>query len=192
MEKRQPMTEPVNKPEDMAPETDAEPKTIEATENVEPTPTSGEPEPADAEPAKAEEDAIVLLTRQMAALTELVEQRLTASPPSPPVRGGRDELAAADEFRALYPDTAEADIPDEVWDSVNEGIPLAAAYALWTRREELRRQSAEAINRKNADGWGRAENAPSAEHLSPAEVRAMSPAEVRKNYSRIVESMKHW
>ena len=185
MEKRQPMTEPINKPEDMASDVDTEPEVIE------PTPTSGEPEPAEAEPAKAEEDAIVLLTRQMAALTELVEQRLTASLP-PPVRGGRDELAAAEEFRALYPDTAEADIPDEVWDSVNEGIPLAAAYALWTRREELRRQSAEAINRKNADGWGRAENAPSAEHLSPAEVRAMSPAEVRRNYSRIVASMKHW
>ena len=184
------MTEPINKPEDMTPDVDTEPETIE------PTPTSGEPapaeaEPAEAEPVKAEEDAIVLLTRQMAALTELVEQRLTASPPSP-VRGGRDELAAAEEFRALYPDTAEADIPDEVWDSVNEGVPLAAAYALWTRREELRRQSAEAINRKNADGWGRAENAPSAEHLSPAEVRAMSPAEVRRNYSRIVASMKHW
>ena len=77
MEKRQPMTEPINKPEDMASDVDTEPETIE------PTPTSGEPAPAEAEPAKAEEDAIVLLTRQMAALTELVEQRLTASLPPP-------------------------------------------------------------------------------------------------------------
>ncbi len=30
------------------------------------------------------------------------------------------------------------------------------------------------------------------EYFSPAEVRAMSPREVRENYDRIFESMRHW
>lgn len=189
MEKRQPLTETVNKPEDMAPATVAESEPVEPPAQADPAPADTKPAETQPAPAAPEEDAIALLTRQMAALAELVEQRLTSPPP---VRSGRDELADAEEFRALYPDTAESDIPDEVWDSVSEGIPLAAAYALWTRREEKRRQSAEALNRKNADGWGRADSSPSAEHLSPAEVRAMSPTQVRRNYSRIVASMKHW
>ena len=157
-----------------------------------PTAETNEPE-VPAEPEAGKEDAITLLTRELAALKELVDTKLSEPTPGElPARDSRGELAAMEEFRALYPDTSAADIPDEVWTSVDSGIPLAAAYALWTRREELRRQSAAAINRKNAESWGRAQAAGDGDDLTPAEVRAMSPEQVRRNYSRIVASMKHW
>lgn len=97
-----------------------------------------------------------------------------------------------DEFRALYPDVRREQLPDEVWEATRGGLPLEAAYALYERRQALLRKDAERVNRRNADGgWGRADAATEG-FLSPDEVRAMSPTEVRKHYARIVESMKHW
>ena len=156
---------------------------------------TADPEKAVTDPTP-EEDVLTCLTREMGVIREmlnrLAEERVASPEPAKP-RSGRRELEDMEQFHALFPDTPAADIPDEVWTSVEEeGLPLAAAFALWTRREELRRQSAEVTNLKNAKGWGRADSSKHADDLSPAEVRAMSPAEVRRNYSRIVASMKHW
>ena len=175
-------------------ETDNEVIDPEALEEVgvEPTPpqeeTASEPAPAD--------DVLGRLEHEMGILREMLN-RLTESreaPPAPPEKKSRrQEMENMEQFHALFPDASVADIPDEVWTSVEEeGLPLAAAFALWTRREELRRQSAKAQNLKNAKGWGRADSAKQTDDLSPDEVRAMSPVEVRRHYSRIIASMKHW
>ena len=130
----------------------------------------------------AEEEPLARLSREIQELRDLIGGRSKA-----------EDMAALSEFRELYPEVAMEDSPDTVWASVQNGIPPAAAYALYVRREELRRTSAEAVNRKNAGGaWGSADKSGAEEYLSPDEVRGMTRDEVRGNSARIMESMKHW
>ena len=99
----------------------------------------------------------------------------------------------AAEFAGLFPDQKLSSVPDEVWEEVKKGIPLAAAYAYHQVRCERQAAVAAEVNSKNTessagpvDGRGRSE------FYSPAEVRTMSAAEVRANFDRIVDSMKLW
>ena len=133
------------------------------------------------------EDAYARLSREVAELRSMIEARKEGRED-----GEANPRALGEEFRRLYPSVAADDVPDEVWQDVQNGIPAEAAYALWERREAVRRETAAEANRRNADGgWGRAERA-GEDFLSPDEVRAMTQTEVRRNYARIIESMKHW
>ena len=102
-------------------------------------------------------------------------------------------LAEIGDFAALFPETPIESIPDSVWESVKNGAPLAASYALYEKRlaaEELRIAR---INAKNASrSPGSAGTDTSSEYFSPEDVRKMSRAEVHANYSKIKESMKKW
>lgn len=102
-------------------------------------------------------------------------------------------LSELEEFGRLFPSVSVKNLPDEVLSSLGKGIPLAAAYALYEKKSEMARLSAEAINRANAKkSAGRAGTDTAGEYFSPDEVRAMSQKQVRANYTRIRESMKHW
>lgn len=97
------------------------------------------------------------------------------------------------EFSSLYPDVPLSSIPDSVWNSTRAGIPLAAAYALAEKKESVARAKAMAINSQNNErSSGSLNTAKTEEFFSPAEVRAMSAAEVRANYSKIINSMSKW
>ena len=97
------------------------------------------------------------------------------------------------EFCALYPDTPTDAIPDAVWAKVKGGIPLAAAYALHERRQLCAKQAADAAQAASrARSSGALEGSVGEMPYTPAEVRAMSAAEVRRNYGAIVASMKRW
>ncbi|MBR6709652.1 MAG: hypothetical protein IKL84_08255 [Clostridia bacterium] len=97
------------------------------------------------------------------------------------------------EFCALYPDTPTDRVPDSVWERVKAGVPLAAAYALHERRLYCERQAAEAAQAESRARSGGAVGGNGGETLfTPAEVRAMSPEEVRSNYHGILASMKRW
>ena len=139
------------------------------------------PEAVEAEEA-ATIDPIELIRGELAELKGLLVGQKTAA----------EEPAVGEQFRALYPDVSEDAIPDAVWEEARGGLPLEAAYALYERREALRRTAAEAVNKKNAQGaWGRADTEADG-FLSPDEVREMTPEEVRANLARITASMKHW
>ena len=97
-----------------------------------------------------------------------------------------------EEFRSLYPDSSLESIPDEVWGSVKKGIPLAAAYALAQRRAQRTEELARLRNRENTLRSPGAVRDASSGCYTPDEVRAMSPAEVRKNYQSIMLSMQKW
>ncbi len=102
-------------------------------------------------------------------------------------------LAELGEFSELFPDTELKKIPQNVWDSVKEGLPLAAAYALYEKKTETGRALAHTVNQRNAErSSGAVGRENGSEYYSPAEVRKMSAAEVRKNYNTIIESMKKW
>lgn len=97
-----------------------------------------------------------------------------------------------EEFHSLYPSTPLSSLPDEVWEEVEKGIPVAAAYAYVERR---RQRAAEIARKSNLENHGRSTGCirnENRDYLSPSEVRTMSREEVRKNYALIMQSMNHW
>lgn len=96
------------------------------------------------------------------------------------------------EFTALYPDADISTLPDSFNAALERGIPPAAAYALELRRREVEQLKIARADRKAREqSFGRIESAEDSLY-SPAEVRAMKPAEVRKNIEKIRRSMKSW
>lgn len=96
------------------------------------------------------------------------------------------------EFTALYPDADISTLPDSFNAALERGIPPAAAYALELRRREVEQLKIARADRKAREqSFGRIESAEDSLY-SPAEVRAMKPAEVRKNIDKIRRSMKSW
>ena len=96
------------------------------------------------------------------------------------------------EFYELYPRTPIGQLPDSVWDDVRRGIPLAAAYALCEKKRARAAERAKEENERNRSRSAGSPDRAAAGEFSPAEVRAMSPAEVRKNYRQIMLSMQNW
>ncbi len=109
----------------------------------------------------------------------------------------RNEYAAREsqrrqqqEFHALYPEVELDALPDEV--VAQTALPLAAAYALYERRQERERARAEAANLRNAQkssGDARHDGDSDGEY-SLEEIRRMSPGQVRSRYQTILHSLK--
>ena len=97
-----------------------------------------------------------------------------------------------EEFRQLYPDASLSDLSDGVWEDVRRGVPIAAAFALSERRRQLTEQKAAQYNLTNSHRSAGSVAGGENEYFSPAEVRAMSGAEVRENYQKIMRSMTQW
>ena len=99
-----------------------------------------------------------------------------------------------DEFKRLFPGVSIKDLPDAVRESVNSGVPLAAAYALFEKRRAAELVDAETVNLRNRSlSAGSVKEATSNDiYYSPREVREMSPDEVHKNFSAILRSMDQW
>ena len=99
-----------------------------------------------------------------------------------------------DEFKRLFPGVSVRDLPDAVRESVNSGVPLAAAYALFEKRRAAELADAENVNLRNREfSTGSVKETASNEvYYSPREVREMTPDEVHNNFSAILKSMDHW
>ncbi len=97
-----------------------------------------------------------------------------------------------EEFRDLFPDVSLSSLPDSVLNDVQRGVPLAAAYALMERRNAHLRQIAKATNAANDQRSSGSAEGNSTGFLSAAEVRAMTPEQVRKQYRQILLSMPKW
>ena len=107
-------------------------------------------------------------------------------------RTAREITAGWREFTELYPDADISSLPDSFGAALERGIPPAAAYALELRHREVARSRMEQADRKARElSSGRINEAEDSLY-SPAEVRAMKPAEVRKNIEKIRRSMKSW
>lgn len=134
------------------------------------------------EPSSEEE--VATLKAEIDRLRALLEQK---------EREQKRVMEEMDEFSRLFPNTSVRQIPDEVWQNVDAGIPLSAAYALYEKKSRIDRLHAQEINRQNAErSAGSAGVHTPNEYFSPEEVRAMSPSEVRENFKKIRESMKKW
>ncbi len=103
-----------------------------------------------------------------------------------------EQEAELEEFRNLFPDVSLSALPDSVLKDVRRGVPIAAAYALEERRQSrLQKIAAEANAANDLRSSGSAEGE-SVGFLSPSEVRAMTPEQVRKQYRQILLSMPKW
>ena len=102
-------------------------------------------------------------------------------------------LSEVNEFSMLFPEKSIDAIPEEVWEQVRHGSSLAASFALYEKKRSYMEEKAQGINRKNASlSAGLAGVDTSCEYFTQEQVRAMSRAEVKQNYSKIRESMKKW
>lgn len=131
------------------------------------------------ETPQAEEDELSTLR---AALAE--KERLIAD-----MTAEKDRFEAEfAEFRKEFPEVPLGRVDDGVWDKVREGVPLAAAYALAERRAMKQAEK----TRRETGAWHSLSGGTDEGLFTPSEVRAMTPREVRRNYDRILESMKRW
>ena len=129
-------------------------------------------------------DEISALKRELDLLKKELEEKKTA------FEKMNREIG---EFGEIFPNKSVNSIPDSVWESVKAGIPLAAAYALYEKKTSARLEAAERINSKNSElSTGPVGRSTTENFYTPDEVRSMSRSEVRKNYSKIIESMKKW
>lgn len=97
-----------------------------------------------------------------------------------------------EEFQTLYPNVSLSTLPDEVWEDIRKGVPIAAAYALAERKRHCLNEAAKRSNQQNAARTSGPLSSLPAEYYSPAEVRAMSQSEVRANYQKIMKSIQQW
>ncbi len=94
-------------------------------------------------------------------------------------------------FGELYPKVAIDEIPDAVLkEAKDEGIPLAAAYALYARRLEIESENAAEKLIKSAVRTSGAVSQPPPERLfSIDQIRAMSAKEVKRQYKAVMKSL---
>ena len=154
---------------------------------------SGEKTEADKEPPEndieleAANKSIEELTAEIKLLKEQIEKLEELK------KAQNRILAEIGDFVALFPEIPIEEIPDTVWESVKQGAPLAASYALYEKRMVAEAKRIAEINAKNAKkSPGAAGKDTAGEYFSPEDVRRMSRAEVHANYSKIKDSMKKW
>lgn len=99
-----------------------------------------------------------------------------------------DEQLAA--FTGAFPGVRAEDIPEKVWQDVADGIPLAYAYAY---ERMTAGKTSDDINAENEArslpvSPGRAEQT----SFTESEVEKMTPAAVKSNFARIIDSMRKW
>lgn len=152
-------------------------------------PKTPDPDPCPA-PSGDEGETADELRRELTRLREQLAERGATTPPHDQfLQRFRREW---EEFGTLYPGIPLQTLPDAVWDDVERGVPIAAAFALSERRKLRVAEIADASNRENSARTSGALSGNDPEYFSPEEVRAMSQKEVRDNYQKIMRSMQKW
>lgn len=138
----------------------------------------------DEAPADITPEAVRSLREELASLKKELSD----------TRSAYERLSAdCEEFSELFPTIPVTSLPDSIWKSFKSGIPLAAAYALYEKKEALAREKASNVNAKNKElSSGSLYSDKNGEYFTPDEVRAMSAAEVKANYTKIINSMSRW
>ncbi|MBQ8207863.1 MAG: hypothetical protein IJZ89_03915 [Clostridia bacterium] len=145
-------------------------------------PPEAETEAAE-ETAEIQENELQELRRKNDELRRELEERKALS--------GRLESEIS-EFSEMFPDVALTDIPESIWAEVKSGLPLSAAYARHERKRVLGEKRAAEINNTVRESSSGSVSGTPDYYYTAEEVRKMSAAEVKKNYSHIINSMKRW
>ena len=159
--------------------------TLNDEETIDVPPSSDVPSSEEETEEKFNEEA-ELLNRINTLRSELDELQRT-----------KDEFlkteAEKNELLSLFPNANTDSLPDGVVEEMKKGLPMAAAYALYERKQYVRSKEIDTHNDSTKkSGFGKIRTESTVEFFSPSEVRAMSKSEVKKNYKRIIQSMKSW
>ena len=137
--------------------------------------------------SRKDKDELALLKKELEGLKNELAERDRLERMSERMNS---ELA---EFRECFPNSTLEEIPDEIWEKVKRGASLPAEYSLYVIKAENERRRISSVNERNrkmsAGAIGFAEGE---KYFSPEEVKKMSPAQVKKHYDDIIESMRHW
>ena len=176
------------KPEELSEE-------LEGGEELSEEPEIDEPTSANADDSQESEEDAAAKIEELRARRLLLEGEIASLEGELEKRRAETDKAAREyaEFRALYPDADTEALPEDVLKSVEAGLPLAAAYALYEKRMQKRSADIAAHNESTRQvSFGSVGKSPESDYFTPDEVRAMSQSEVRANYSKILQSMKSW
>jgi hypothetical protein len=96
-------------------------------------------------------------------------------------------------FREIFPQIAPADIPEEVWIEVGNGVSLPHAYALYMVKQETLDKYANDVNHRNSQSGAVVGGDGATEPIfSKEQVEKMSGKDVKSNYKNILKAMKNW
>lgn len=147
--------------------------------------------PCAEEEAEASEDTVDDLVAQRQRLVDEIAM-LEAELESKRAETDR-KIKEYNEFRELFPEVDPSELAPQVLESVENGVPLCAAYALYEKRMAAKNAAAMAHNKATKrDGFGSVGRGSEGDFYSPDEVRSMTQSEVKQNYQKILRSMKNW
>lgn len=147
------------------------------------------------EPSDTKEQEIPPTVEELDERRQLLEEQILALEGELERKKAETDKKACEyaEFKALYPNVDENELSPEVTEMVEGGVPLAAAYALYEKKQAKRNAAAAAHNKTTKSaGFGCLGNNTENDFFTPDEVRAMTRADVRKNYQKILRSMENW
>lgn len=94
---------------------------------------------------------------------------------------------------SLFPELKAEDIPDEVFESCDNGRGLAGQYAIYYLRNQREKEEIANSNEKNSKSAPPQVHNDSEEvYFTPDMVKSMSDKEIRRNYKAIMKSMEKW
>jgi hypothetical protein len=99
------------------------------------------------------------------------------------------------DFIAAFPNVKAEDIPVEVWQANEKGIPLRYAYAEHAYKQAMKAEEIAKANMENAKsstGSVGSDGAANDGYFTKDQVSKMTPAEIARNYEKICESTKKW
>lgn len=99
-----------------------------------------------------------------------------------------------DRLWEMFPDVTPEDVPDELWELVENGETLLGAYCILMAKKNIEEQKAREKNRENSMRTPPAVKGGTEkkEYFTRDRVSEMDRNQVRKNYDAIVDSMKYW
>ncbi len=98
-----------------------------------------------------------------------------------------------DVLKSLFPEITAEDIPDQVFESCENGRGLAAQYALYYVTEQKKKEETQKNNEENAKSAPpEIHNSEDEAYFTPEAVKAMSDKDIRRNYKAIMKSMEKW
>lgn len=135
----------------------------------------------------SEGDELSVLRKEVEELRAMLREREALDAANARMR---EEL---EEFYEYFPSVDPKSVPDDVWEKVKGGASLAATYSLFERKRARDEQKALEHNQKMRKmSAGSIESRGAESYFSPDEVKKMTPAQVKRHYDDIVESMRHW
>ena len=96
-------------------------------------------------------------------------------------------------FRKTFPDVSADDIPESVWEDVQNGATLSHAYGFYIATKDALNRYASDVNERNDKAGAFASSDGSTEPVFTKEqVEKMSNKDIKSNYKGILNAMKNW